>query len=290
MSAHEAGPAAGSVGRRPLVIEPTHSLRFLDLGELWRYRELAYFLTWRNVKVRYKQTAIGVVWAVLQPLAMMAVFTVFFGRFINLQKDVSIPYHLFAYAGVLPWQLFSRVLLESSNSLVKDQRLISKVYFPRVLVPFASCAAALVDFAIGFVLLIGLMALNGVYPAWTIVFLPFYLLLMLVAALGMGFWFSALNTEYRDVGYVIPFLVQFWMFATPVVYPSSIVPERWQWLMGLNPMTAVLEGIRWSLFGVGSAPRETLLISTLICVAVFVSGIYWFRWHERTFVDSLGGQ
>jgi len=290
MSAHDADSTAGSFDRRPMVLEPTRNLRFLDFEELWRYRELAYFLTWRNVKVRYKQTAIGVAWAVLQPLAMMAVFTVFFGKFINLQKDVEIPYHLFAYAGVLPWQLFSRVLSESSNSLVKDQRLISKVYFPRVLVPFASCTAALVDFIIGFVLLIGLMALSGVYPSWTIIYLPFYLLLMLVAALGIGFWLSALNTQYRDVGYVIPFLVQFWMFASPVVYPSSIVPDRYQWLLGLNPMTSVLEGIRWSMFGVGSAPRATLLISAVICVAVFVSGIYWFRWHERTFVDSLGGQ
>lgn len=276
--------------RPPLVIEPTRGLRFLDVGELWRYRELAYFLTWRNVKVRYKQTAIGVVWAVLQPLALMALFTLFFGNFINLQKDVGVPYHLFAYAGLLPWQLFSRVLSESSQSLVADQRLISKVYFPRILVPFSSCAAALVDFTIGFVLLIGLMAWSGVAMSWTVVFLPLYLLLMLVVALGVGVWLSALNTEYRDVAHAIPFLMQFWMFATPVVYPTSIVPENYQWLMGLNPMTGVLEGVRFCLFGQGAAPTATLAISAGIGVALLVSGIFWFRWLERTFVDSLGGQ
>ncbi len=274
----------------PLVIEPTRGLRFVDLGELWRYRELAYFLTWRNVKVRYKQTAIGVAWAVLQPLAMMVVFTLFFGTFINLQKDVSMPYHLFAYAGLLPWQLFARVLSESSSSLVSDQRLVTKVYFPRILVPFSTCTAALVDFAIGFVLLLGLMAWNGVWPSWTCIFLPLFLVLMLVAALGIGFWLSALNTEYRDVGYVIPFLVQFWMFVTPVVYPTDIVPEQYQWLMALNPMTGVLEGVRWSLFGEGAAPTVTVLISAGIALTVFISGVFWFRWRERTFVDSLGGQ
>lgn len=275
----------------PLVIEPTRGLRFVDLGELWRYRELAYFLTWRNIKVRYKQTAIGVAWAVLQPLALMTVFTLFFGKFIDLQKSVGVPYHLFAYAGLLPWQLFSRVLSESSNSLVSDQRLVSKVYFPRVLVPFSSCTAALVDFAIGFTLLLGLMAWSGVWPRWTCVFLPLYLLMMLVVALGIGFWLSALNTRYRDVGYVIPFLVQFWMFATPVVYPTTIVPERYQWLMGLNPMTGVLEGVRFSLFGEGGAvSAATLGTSAAIGLALFVSGVFWFRWMERTFVDSLGGQ
>lgn len=279
-----------SESRAPLVIEPTRGLRFVDLAELWRYRELAYFLTWRNVKIRYKQTAIGVAWAVLQPLALMAVFTLFFGNFINLQKDVSVPYHLFAYAGLLPWQLFSRVLSESSHSLVSDQRLVSKVYFPRILVPFSSCSAALVDFTIGFLLLMGMMALSGVVPAWTCIFLPLYLLLMLVVALGIGFWLSALNTQYRDVGYVIPFLMQFWMFATPVVYPTTIVPEKYQWLMGLNPMTGVLEGVRWSLFGEGAPAASTLMISAGIGLALFISGIYWFRWLERTFVDSLGGQ
>ena len=221
----------------PVIIEPTRGLRFLDFRELWRYRELAYFLTWRNIKVRYKQTAIGVAWAVLQPLAMMLVFTLFFGKFINLQEDVGVPYHLFAYAGLLPWQLFARVLSESSQSLVTDQRLVSKVYFPRILVPFSSCTAALVDFAIGLVLLIGLMAFSGVYPGWGLLLLPMYCALMLIAALGIGFWLSALNTEFRDIGYVIPFLMQFWMFVTPVVYPSTIVPEQYRWIMALNPMS-----------------------------------------------------
>jgi lipopolysaccharide transport system permease protein len=231
-----------------------------------------------------------VAWAVLQPLALMAVFTVFFGRLAGLEREVGVPYHLFAYAGLLPWQLFSRVLSESSHSLVADQRLVSKVYFPRILVPFASCTAALVDFAIGSVLLAGLMLASGVAPRWTWLSLPLYLLLMLVVALGIGFWLSALNTRYRDVGYAIPFLVQFWMFVTPVVYPAAIVPERWRWLLGLNPMTGVLEGVRSSLFGAGAPLGATVALSAAIGLVLFVSGIYWFRWLERTFVDSLGGQ
>ncbi len=273
----------------PLVIEATRGLRFIDLRELWRYRELAYFLTWRNVKVRYKQTAIGIAWAVLQPLALMAVFTLFFGKLINLQQEVRVPYHLFAYAGVLPWQLFSRILSESSHSLVSDQRLISKVYFPRVLVPFSSCAAALVDFTIGFLLLIAMMALSDVVPGWTLVFLPLYLLLMLIVALGVGLWLSALNTEYRDVRYAIPFLTQFWMFVTPVVYPTTIVPDDYRWLMGLNPMTGVLEGMRFSLFDAAAPGSGAVLLSVGVGLIVFVSGIFWFRSLERTFVDSLGG-
>lgn len=269
------------------VIRPTKGWRFLDLRELWMYRELIYFLTWRDIKVRYKQTAIGVTWAVLQPLAMMVVFTLFFGRLAKVPSE-GVPYPLFAYAALLPWQLFSRTISESTNSLITDQRLITRVYFPRIIVPLATTLAAMVDFAIAAVLLVALMLIYGVTPAVTLIWLPFFVVLMLVTALGVGFWLSALNVEYRDVMYVVPFLNQFWLFLSPVVYPSSLVPEQWRLLYGLNPMTGVIEGIRWSLLGVGEGPSPMLAVSILIALSLFVSGIAWFRYRERTFVDALG--
>lgn len=271
------------------VIEPTRGWRFLDLRELLHYRELLFFLTWRDVKVRYKQTAIGVAWALLQPLALMLVFTLFFGRLARIDRQLDIPYPLFAYAGLLPWQLFARTLSESTSSLVTDQRLITKVYFPRILVPTSYCLAAVLDFLIGAVLLVGLMAWYGVGPGLAALWLPAFMLLMFITTLGVGYWLSALNTEYRDVMYVVPFLVQFWMFITPVVYPSSMVPERFRWMLGLNPMSGVVEGLRWCMLGYGEGPGPMLLISVLVAVIVFLTGIVWFRYRERTFVDTLGG-
>lgn len=285
--------SASAVAAVPVItIQPTRGLRFLDLRELWHYRELVYFLTWRNIKVRYKQTAIGVIWAVLQPLAMMVVFTIFFGKLVGLEDQVGgdLPYAPFAYAGLLPWQLFARVLGESSSSLVSDQRLVTKVYFPRIIVPVSSCVAAVVDFAIGAVLLFGLMWYYGVALTWTILLLPCFVLLMLMTAIGIGLWLSALNTEFRDVMYIVPFLVQFWMFVTPVVYPATIVPEQYRWLMGLNPMSGVIEGIRWSVLGYGSGPDLMFWTSVAFSFIVLVTGVFWFRWRERTFVDHLGGQ
>ena len=269
------------------VIRPTRGWRFLDLRELWAYRELIYFLTWRDIKVRYKQTAIGVAWAVLQPLAMMLVFTLFFGRLAKVPSE-GVPYPLFAYSALLPWQLFSRTISESTNSLVTDQRLITRVYFPRIIVPLATTLAALVDFAISVVLLVILMLIYGVSPTATVVWLPLFVLLMLITALGVGFWLSALNVEYRDVMYTVPFLNQFWLFVTPVVYPSSLIPEQWRILYGLNPMAGVVEGFRWALLGVGDGPSPMLAVSTLIAVFLFISGIIWFRYRERTFVDAIG--
>jgi lipopolysaccharide transport system permease protein len=269
------------------VIRPTRGWRFLDLRELWAYRELVYFLTWRDIKVRYKQTAIGVAWAVLQPLAMMLVFTLFFGRLAKVPSE-GVPYPLFAYAALLPWQLFSRTISESTNSLVADQRLITRVYFPRIIVPLATTLAALVDFAVSSVLLFVLMLIYGVSPTATVVWLPLFVLLMLITALGVGFWLSALNVEYRDVMYTVPFLNQFWLFVTPVVYPSSLIPEQWRILYGLNPMAGVVEGFRWALLGVGDGPSLMLTASTLIAVFLFISGIIWFRCRERTFVDAVG--
>ena len=268
-------------------IQPTRGWRWLDLRELWVYRELIYFLTLRDIKVRYKQTAIGVTWAVLQPLAMMLVFTLFFSTLAGIPSD-DVPYPLFAYVALLPWLLFSRNLSDSTNSLVTDQRLVTRVYFPRIIVPTATTLAALLDFTVSGILLVILMAYYGVAPGIEAVWIPLFLLLMIVTALGVGFWLSALNVEYRDVMYVVPFLIQLWLFLTPVVYPSSLVPEQWRFLYGLNPMVGVVEGFRWALLGAGEGPSSMLGASTLVAIALFVSGIVWFRWRERTFVDALG--
>jgi len=271
----------------PLEIYPASGWRFLDVRELWNYRELVYFLAWREIKVRYKQTAIGVAWAVLQPLAMMVIFTVFLGKLAKIPSE-GVPYPLFAYAALLPWQLFSRTITESTNSLVADQRLITRVYFPRIIVPISTTIAAVVDFVIAAGLLLVLMLIYGVVPGAAAVWLPAFVLLMIVTALGVGFWLSALNVEYRDVAYTIPFLNQFWFFLTPVVYPSSLVPERWQVLYGLNPMVGVVEGFRWALLGVGKGPSPMLAVSILIAVALVISGIIWFQRREQNFVDALG--
>lgn len=278
----------GAGHERPvLVIRRTRGWQFPDLRELWAYRELIYFLTWRDVKVRYKQTAIGVAWAVIQPLAMVLVFTLFFGRLAE-GWSAGAPYPLFVYAALLPWQLFSRTLTESTTSLVANQGLISRVYFPRVIVPLASTLSALVDFGVAAVLFIGMMLFYGITPPLSVVWLPVFVLLMLVTAVGVGLWLSALNVEYRDVAYTVPFLTQFWLFVTPVFYPISLVPEQWRALYGLNPMVGVVEGFRWALLGVGEGPSPTLAVSALVAVAGFVSGLVWFRQRERTFADTVG--
>lgn len=257
------------------------------MSELWAYRELVFFLTWRDIKVRYKQTAIGVVWAVLQPLAMMLVFSLFFGKLAKIPSE-GVPYPVFAFAALLPWLLFSRAITDSSNSLVADQRLITRVYFPRIIVPTASIVGAAVDFGIALILFLGIMLFYGVTPSANIVFFPFFLLLMMITALGVGYWLSALNIEYRDVAYALPFLAQIWMFLSPVVYPSSMVPEKYRILYGLNPMAGVVEGFRWSFLGVGPGPSPLLAASTLISLILFFTGIMWFRGREGSFADTVG--
>jgi homopolymeric O-antigen transport system permease protein len=274
-------------GGREVVNRPTRGWRFLDLRELWTYRELVYFLTWRDVKVRYKQTAIGIAWAVLQPLAMMVVFTLLFGKLAKVPSG-GVPYPLFALAALLPWQLFSRTILDSTNSLVTNQQLLARVYFPRISLPLATTLAAAVDFAVATGLLAIFMVVYRVGPTPAVVWLPAFVLLLLITALGAGFWLSALNVEYRDVMYVVPFLNQIWFFLTPVVYPSGWVPAQWRVLYGLNPMTGVVEGFRWALLGVGEGPSPMLAVSVLVATAFFISGIIWFRQRERTFVDALG--
>jgi lipopolysaccharide transport system permease protein len=268
------------------VIQPAPGWVSLRLPELWRYRELLVFLAWRDVKVRYKQTALGVVWAVLQPLLGMVVFTVFFGRLAKVPSD-GIPYPLFSYSALLAWQLFAYSLTESSNSVVANERLITKVYFPRLVIPMASILAGLVDFAIGFVLLIGLMAYYGVHPGWGVLTLPLFIVFEVATALGVGLWLSALNVQFRDVRYTVPFIAQFWMFASPVVYSSTLVPARWRPWYGLNPMAGVVEGFRWALLGKQPAPGLMFAVSSVVVAALLVSGLFYYRRMEKNFADVV---
>jgi len=270
----------------PMIIRPESGWVAINQIELWEYRELLYFLTWRDIKVRYKQTVFGVAWAVLQPLSMMLIFTVFFGNLVGVPSD-GLPYPLFAFTALLPWQLFSRALTSASTSLVVNQRLITKVYFPRLLIPMSAVLSSLVDFAIAFVLLLGMMIFYGITPTPMLALLPLFTLLALMTALGVGFWLSALDAQYRDIRYTLPFLTQFWLFATPVVYPASLVPDRWSLLYGLNPMTGVVEGFRWALLGKTGAPDAMLAVSTIAVLAVFIGGLYYFRRAENTFADVV---
>ena len=268
------------------LIDPPSGWPTLGLKELWEYRELLYFFTWRDIKVRYKQTALGAAWAIIQPFFMMLVFSLFFGRLAHVSSD-GIPYPVFVYAGLLPWQLFSQSLVESSNSLVTNERLINKVYFPRVCLPMSAVIAGLVDFTIAFTILILMMAFYGVRPTAAIVALPAFILLAACTALAVGLWLSAFNARYRDVRYTINFLIQFWLFATPVAYSSSLVPLRWRALYGLNPMAGVVEGFRWSLLGGSEAPGPMLAVSVSMVVLLFIGGLYYFRRMEAEFADVI---
>ncbi|MGQ9918785.1 MAG: ABC transporter permease [Bryobacteraceae bacterium] len=269
-----------------LVIEPSRGWVGLKLKELWEYRELVYFLVWRDVKVRYKQTALGAAWAVIQPLFSMLVFTVVFGKLAKMPSD-GIPYPLFSYAALLPWNYFAQGLSSSSDSLVGSANLIRKVYFPRLAIPVAAVCGGVVDFLIAFGVLLLMMGYFGVRPTANVVWLPGFLLLAVVTALGVGLWLSALNVQYRDVKYTVPFLVQFWMYATPIVYPSSLLPEPWKTLYGVNPMAGVVEGFRWALLGVKTPPGAMLWVSVAAAVALLVSGAYFFRRMEKTFADVV---
>jgi lipopolysaccharide transport system permease protein len=276
-----------SVSASTLRIQPSRAWSDFSVAELWRYRELIYFLSWRDVKVRYKQTFIGVVWVLLQPLAMMAIFWFIFGRIIHM-PSADDPYHLYVLSGLVPWQFFSRVISESTNSLITDQRLITRVYFPRLVVPIATALTAFVDFSLAMCLVSLLMIWFDIIPGAAIVFFPVAILLMLTAALGVGFWLSALNVEYRDVMHAIPFLVQFWFFITPVVYAASSIPGSWRWLFAFNPMIAVVDAFRWCLLGAVPVDTQIPVVSAAIALASFFTGMLWFRWRERRFVDALG--
>jgi len=267
-------------------IEPSSGWTRLKLAEIWEYRELLYFLTWRDVKVRYKQTVLGVAWAVIQPLFTMLVFSVFFGRLAKVPSD-GIPYPIFCYTALVPWTLFANGLAQSSNSLVGSSNLITKVYFPRLIVPISTALSAAVDFLFSFGVLFVIMLYYGVTPSRNILALPLFISLAVIASLGVGMWLSALNVQFRDVRYVVPFITQFWMLATPIAYPSSLLSDPWRTLYGLNPMAGVVEGFRWSLLGLNTPPRPILIVSFLASLAILISGAFYFRRMEKDFADIV---
>jgi lipopolysaccharide transport system permease protein len=267
-------------------IAPSRSWPSLNLKEIWDYRELLYFLVWRDVKVRYKQTVIGIGWTILQPLTTMLIFTMIFGNFAKVPSD-GVPYPVFVYTALLPWNLFAGALNRCTVSLVGNANLITKVYFPRLIVPASAVISGIIDFAIAFVFLLGMMLWFNIVPTWDAIALPIFLLLTLITALAVGLWLSALNVRYRDVGHTIPFLIQVWMFLSPVAYPASLVPEKWRLLYSLNPMAGVIEGFRWALVGKESPAFELIAISTGIVVALLLGGLVYFKRMERTFADVI---
>lgn len=268
------------------VISPSRNLLSLNLRDLWEYRELLYFLVWRDIKVRYKQTVIGAGWAVLQPFLTMLVFSVFFGKLAKVPSE-GVPYPLFAYAALVPWQMFAYALTESGNSLITNRQLITKVYFPRILIPLSAIFAGVVDFILAFIVLLGMMLFYGITPTVKIFTLPLFLLLGIATAVAVGLWLSALNAQYRDVRYTIPFITQFWLFATPIAYPSSLVPEKWRALYGLNPMAGVVEGFRWALLGTASKIGPMITVSVIAVIILLVGGIIYFKHTEKSFADVI---
>jgi len=270
-----------------IYIKPTTGLAALNLRDLWVYRELVVFMIWRTLKVRYKQTMLGAAWAVIQPLMTMIVFNFIFGNVAKVPTD-NIPYPIFSYTALLPWGLFTNALNQASRSLTANQNMVTKIYFPRLVLPISSVLAGLVDFAIAFVILIGLMFYYQVTPAWNVLWtLPFFLLLSIIVALGVSLWLSAINVQYRDVNYALPFLTQFWLFITPVAYSASVISDKWQLVYSLNPMAGVVNGFRWALLGSGSGPDLALWISVIISLVILVSGLIYFRNMERTFADMI---
>ena len=268
------------------IILPPGGWLSLELGDLWHYRELLFFLTWRDLRVRYKQTILGAAWAILQPLLTMVVFSAVFGYFAKLPSQ-DIPYPIFTYTALLPWQLFAYALTQSSSSLVADRNLITKVYFPRLIVPLSSIVSGVVDFAVAFPLWLVMMLAYRIPLTWRILTLPLFILFALMTATAIGLWLSALNVKYRDVRYTLPFLTQFWMYATPIAYSSTIVPESWRWLYSLNPMTGVVEGFRWALLGTENPLGWPIFISILAVLALLVSGVMYFKRTEDSFADLI---
>jgi len=268
------------------VIRPSRGWISLNLRDLWEYRELLYFLTWRDIKVRYKQTVLGAAWAIIQPFFTMMVFSLFFGKLAKMPSD-DIPYPIFSYAALVPWSFFANGLSQSSTSLVASANLIKKVYFPRLVVPISGVISGAVDFVLAFAVLLGMMFYFGTVPTGNVVWLPLLLLLALVTSLGVGLWLTAMNVQFRDVRYAVPFLVQAWMFATPIAYPSSLLDEPWRTLYGINPMAGVVEGFRWALLGTETAPGPIIIVSALMAVGLLISGAFYFRRMEKTFADVV---
>jgi len=286
MSATETAEFHQPKGTSVLVIEPSRGWISLGLSELWRYRELIYFFIWRDIKVRYKQTILGGVWAVIQPLFTMLIFSIFFGRLAKVPSE-SVPYPIFSFAALVPWTFFANGLSLSSTSLVSDSNLVKKVYFPRLALPISKTLSGILDFLLGFVMLLLLMLYYHIHPTPRVVWLPFLVLLALSTSLGVSMWFSAMHVQFRDVQYAIPFLVQAWLFATPIAYPSSLLSEPWRTIYGINPMVGVVEGFRWALLGTNTAPGPMVLVSSLASMGLLLSGTYYFRRFERTFADII---
>jgi lipopolysaccharide transport system permease protein len=289
-AAAEHGTGESELSDLPVTyIRPSRGWRSLDLRELWQYRGLLYFLVWRDIKVRYKQTALGASWAIIQPFFTMVVFSLFFGRLAGVPSD-GVPYPIFSFAALVPWTFFANGLTYSANSLVGSQNLIKKVYFPRLAIPIATVLAGAVDFVLAFSVLLGMMLFYGIVPTGNVLWLAPLLVLALVTSLGVGLWFSALNVQYRDVRYVVPFLVQVWLFATPVAYGASLLDEfgtHWQMLYALNPMVGVVEGFRWALLGTDTAPGPMIAVSTLASILILVGGAFYFRRLEKSFADVV---
>ena len=279
-------PGSAVVEPAPLRIQASRGWAPLSLGDIWAYRELLYFLVWRDVKIRYKQTVLGAAWAIIQPFLTMVVFSVFFGRLAKMPSD-GLPYPLFAFAALVPWTFFANGLNQASNSLVGSAALVKKVYFPRLVIPFAAVVAGAVDLVLALFVLVGMMGYYGFVPSANIVFLPLFFLLALMAALAVGLWLSALNVEFRDVRYTVPFLTQLWLFVTPIAYPSSLLSEPWRTLYGLNPMAGVVEGFRWCLLRSGGRPGGMIVASSVATVVLLVGGAFYFRRMERTFADVI---
>jgi|WetSurSiteA1Bulk_404760.scaffolds.fasta_scaffold10241_3 lipopolysaccharide transport system permease protein len=267
------------------IIKPAKGWAAVDIIELWKHRELLQTFVLRDIKVRYKQTVLGVAWAVIQPFFMMVVFTLFFGRLANVPSE-GIPYPLFSYAALLPWTLFAEGITRSTNSMVINANIMTKVYFPRLILPISSIISPLLDFFIAFVILLGMMFYYGYFPTINIILLPAFILLALATSLGVGLWLSALNVQYRDFQYTVPFLIQLWLFASPVVYPSTLVPEPYSTIYGLNPMAGVIEGFRWCLLGT-EPPNYLIIVSAIVVVAILISGSFYFRRMEKTFADVV---
>lgn len=276
--------ALGDNNSPKIRIQPTKGWVSLRLDTLWEYRELLYFFIWRDIKIRYKQTVLGASWAIIQPLFSMVIFSVFFGRLAGIPSD-GIPYPIFSYAALVPWTFFANALSLGSNSLVNNIDMLKKVSFPRMTLPIATVMAGMVDFSLAFIVLLGMILFYGMVPTINALWLPVFVLLALITSLGVSLWFSAMNVQFRDVRYVVPFLVQAWLFATPVAYPSSLLSEPWRTLYGINPMVGVVEGFRWALLGTDTAPGPIIILSTIAALTLLVSGAFYFRRMERTFAD-----
>ena len=266
--------------------QPSKGWAWPKFRELWEYRELLFFFVWRDIKVRYRQTVMGALWAIIQPFFTMVIFSLFFGRLAKVPSD-GLPYPVFSYAALVPWTFFATALTQASNSLVVSANMVKKIYFPRLTLPIATVLAGVIDFVLAFTVLLGMMLFYGLVPTINVLWLPFFLLLALITSLGVGLWLSAMNVQFRDVHYTIPFLTQAWLFVTPIAYPSSLLPEPWRTFYGLNPMAGVVEGFRWALLGTDTAPGPMTLVSAVVALTLFISGAFYFRRMEQSFADVL---